>query len=48
MIDLLQQARINFVWITYSAGFSEQDEDRNGNFALKAQIGEQATVGQAE
>ena len=26
MVDLLQQARINFVWVTYSVGFSEKDE----------------------
>jgi len=27
MVDLLQQARINFVWVTYSVGFSQQDEE---------------------
>src|SRR5713226_995570 len=26
MVDLLDQARINFVWVTYSVGFSWQDE----------------------
>ncbi len=27
MIDLLVQAKINFVWVTYSVGFSWQDEE---------------------
>ena len=27
MVDLLQQARINFVWVTYSVGFSQQEEE---------------------
>ena len=27
MVDLLEQAKINFVWVTYSAGFSWQDEE---------------------
>jgi hypothetical protein len=27
MVDLLQQARINSVWVTYSVGFSREDEE---------------------
>jgi hypothetical protein len=27
MVDLLNQAKINFVWVTYSVGFSWQDEE---------------------
>jgi hypothetical protein len=27
MVDLLDQARVNFVWVTYSVGFSWQDEE---------------------
>lgn len=27
MVNLLDQAKINFVWVTYSAGFSWQDEE---------------------
>jgi hypothetical protein len=27
MVDLLQQAHINFVWVTYSVGFSQEDEE---------------------
>ena len=27
MVDLLEQGTINFVWVTYSVGFSWQDEE---------------------
>jgi hypothetical protein len=38
MVDLLENAKINFVWVTYSVGFSRQDEEAQ-RVAVKALVG---------